>query len=73
MNINKSLSMVSKGLRYKLKISFYLMSILPLLVCIYLVSNYILPSGGLKVDIVLSVAISIFIAVIGFFVIKEVF
>lgn len=73
MSKNKNLSLVSRGLKYKLKISFYLMSILPLLVCIYLVSNYILPGVGLKLDITLSVIISIFIAVVGFFVIKEVF
>ncbi len=66
-------SVVSRGLRYKLKIAFSLMSILPLLVCIYLVSNYILPSAGLRVDIAAAIAISVFIAVIGFFVIKEVF
>lgn len=66
-------SLVSKGIRYKLKIAFSLMSILPLLVCMYLVSNYILPSAGLRMDIALAIAISVFIAVIGFFVIKEVF
>ncbi len=49
------------------------MSILPLLVCIYLVSNYILPHVGLKLDIAASIAISILIAIIGFFLIKEVF
>lgn len=70
---NRNLSMASRGLRYKLKISFYLMSILPLLVCIYLVSNYILPKVGLKLDIAASILISIFIAGVGFFVIKEVF
>jgi signal transduction histidine kinase len=69
----QDLSLASKGLKYKLKISFYLMSILPLLVCIYLVSNYILPQIGFRVDIVASIAISIFIAVVGLYVIKEVF
>lgn len=63
----------SKGLKYKLKISFALMSILPLLVCVYLISHYMLPQVGLKLDIVTFIAISIFIAFIGFFVIKEVF
>ena len=67
------LSLASRGLRYKLKISFYLMSILPLLVCIYLVSNYILPKTGLKIDVAAAILISVFIAVIGFYVIKEVF
>lgn len=70
---HKNASLVSQGLRYKLKIAFSLMSILPLLVCIYLVSNYILPSAGLRLDIAVAIVISIFIAVIGFFVIKEVF
>lgn len=71
-NINM-LSLASQGLRYKLKISFYLMSILPLLVCVYLVSSYILPGVGLKIDIIISIAISLFIAIVGFLVIKEVF
>lgn len=69
----RNLSLASQGLKYKLKISFYLMSILPLLVCIYLVSNYILPRVGIKLDIVASILISIFIAIIGLYVIKEVF
>lgn len=66
-------SLTSYNLKRKLVISFSLMSILPLLVCIYLVSNYILPKTGLKIDITISVLISVFIAVIGFFVIKEIF
>jgi diguanylate cyclase (GGDEF)-like protein len=70
---SKKLSLSSQGLKYKLKISFYLMSILPLLVCIYLVSNYIVPLVGLKLDILTSIVVSVFIAVIGLFVIKEVF
>lgn len=73
MKRHKDLSMASRGLRYKLKISFYLMSILPLLVSVYLVSNYILPNAGLKLDVTLSLLISFIIALIGFFVIKEVF
>jgi len=63
----------SRGLRYKLKISFALMSILPLLVCVYLVSHYLLPKVGLKIDILTFIGISIFIAFIGFMVVKEVF
>lgn len=70
---HKSLALASRGLRYKLKIAFYLMSILPLLVCLYLVSNYILPQAGFRIDITASVLISIFIAIIGFCVVKEVF
>ncbi|MCX5695526.1 MAG: diguanylate cyclase [Candidatus Omnitrophica bacterium] len=73
MKMSGKHALSSKGLKYKLKISFALMSILPLLVCVYLISHYMLPQVGLKLDIVTFIAISIFIAFIGFFVIKEVF
>jgi len=73
MTKQKNLSLTSRGLKYKLNIAFYLMSVLPLLVCIYLVSNYILPHIGLKLDIAVSILISVFIALAGFCVIKEVF
>lgn len=69
----KKLSFASRGLRYKLRIALYLMSVLPLLVSVYFVSNYILPQTGLRIDILGSLTISIGIAVIGFFVIKQVF
>lgn len=68
----KSLSLVSQGLNYKLRIAFYLMSILPLMVSLYLISNYILPNIGIKMDIAISVIISIFIAVTGYFLVKQV-
>lgn len=66
-------SLLSRGLKYKLRIAVSLMSILPLLVCAYLVSNYILPQIGFKPDIIASVLISIFIALIGYLLVKEVF
>ena len=71
-NINR-FSLSSRGLRYKLTIAACLMAVLPLLVCAYLVSHYILPKVGFKLDIVAAVLISIFIAVSGFYLIKEVF
>jgi len=70
-NLN-NLSLVSRGIKYKLRISFYLMFVLPLLVSIYLISSYVLPKFGLKIDIALAMTISIIIALIGFFLIKEV-
>ncbi len=73
MNKSDKNAMSSRGLKYKLKISFALMSILPLLVCVYLISHYMLPQVGLKIDIVTFIVISIFIAFIGFYVVKEVF
>jgi diguanylate cyclase (GGDEF)-like protein len=66
---NKDLSLESKGLRYKLKISFYLMSVLPLLVAIYLVSNYTFPSPGLKLEVIVVIISSIFIVASGFYII----
>ena len=70
---SKTLSLSSRSLRNKLNIAFSLMAVLPFLVCIYLVSNYILPKFGFKIDVTLSILISIFTAVIGFIVIKEIF
>lgn len=73
MTKQKIFSLTSRGLKYKLNIAFYLMSVLPLLVCIYLVSHYILPQMGLKLDITVFMLISICIAMAGFYVIKEAF
>jgi diguanylate cyclase (GGDEF)-like protein len=66
-------SLISQGLRQKLKVSFYLMSIIPLLVCIYITVRYIFPKSGLRVDILIPIAITVFIACIGFYIVKEVF
>ena len=67
------LSLSSRGLKHKLMISAALMSVLPLLVSSYIVSTYVLPRIGFKIDILLALFISIIIASIGFFVTKEVF
>jgi len=67
------LSLNSRTIKQKLIIAFQLMSILPFLVCAYLVSNYILPKFGFKLDIAAALAISMFVAVVGLLVIKEVF
>lgn len=61
------------SLKRKLNVAFALMSIIPLLVLGYLVSTYVIPKTHVKIDVILSILISVFIAVIGFFVIKEVF
>ena len=41
MKFFKRMSLVPKGLRYKLMVAFSLMSIIPLLVAVYLVRDYI--------------------------------
>lgn len=68
-----SLSLSSRNVKQKMIIAFELMSILPLLVCAYLVSNYILPKFGFKIDIAAALIISIIVALIGFLVVKEIF
>lgn len=71
-NQNNNISLASRGIRYKLNIAYALMSVLPILISIYLVSAYILPKIGLRLDIFATLAVSVFIAVIGFFIIKEI-
>jgi len=70
-----NLSLSSQGLKYKLEIAFCLMSVLPLLVSAYIISTYLLPKMGFQLDRTITIAsfVSIVIAVIGFFLIKEVF
>lgn len=66
-------SLSSGTIKQKLIIAFQLMSILPFLVCVYLVSSYILPKFGFKIDVIASLVISAFVVAIGFLVIKEIF
>jgi len=66
------LSLASRSLKYKLRIAFYLMFVLPLLISIYLISNYILPQMGLRMHIAILIVVDIFIAIGGFLVIREV-
>ncbi|MDD3983829.1 MAG: diguanylate cyclase [Candidatus Omnitrophica bacterium] len=69
----RDLSLLSRGLKYRLKISFYLIFLLPFLISVYLLSNYVFPRAGLPGELFLSLSISMIIAIIGFFLIKEVF
>jgi len=63
---------VARGIGYKLKISACLMSVLPLLVSVYILTNFVLPNVGFRIDITASTLISILIAVLGFLLIKDV-
>jgi diguanylate cyclase (GGDEF)-like protein len=49
------------------------MTVLPLLVTGYIISTYLLPVMGFKLEIIISLSISAMIAVLGFFIVKEVF
>ena len=66
-------SLNSRTLRQKLMVGFQLMSILPLLVCIYLLSIHIFSKSGVKPDILIYLGVSVFLAIVGLLVIKEVF
>ncbi len=72
----KKMSLVPKGLRYKTMIAFALMSLIPLLVCVWLVTSYIFPNInmflGLSLgNISLILFISIIISILGFYITKE--
>ncbi|PIQ86763.1 MAG: hypothetical protein COV73_04250, partial [Candidatus Omnitrophica bacterium CG11_big_fil_rev_8_21_14_0_20_43_6] len=66
-------SLNSRTVKQKLMVAFQLMSILPFLVCVYLLSIYIFPKFGVRLEIIIYLAVSLFLAVVGLLVIKEVF
>ena len=55
----------NKGLRYKLMLAFSLMSIIPLLAFMYLVSIYIFPTAKSLIDISVIISIAIVVALLG--------
>lgn len=66
-------SLNSSTVKQKLMVAFQLMFILPFLVCVYLLSVYIFSKSGIRLDIVVYLAVSAFLAIVGFLVVKEVF
>jgi diguanylate cyclase (GGDEF)-like protein len=56
----------NKGLRYKLFVAFALMSVIPVLACLYLISIYAFPHMGNLINVYAVIAISVFIAALGF-------
>lgn len=68
----KKLSLVPTGLRYKLTIAFVLMSIIPLIICVYLTTNYIFPALSSIWDISIVIAVTILIALLGFKVARDI-
>lgn len=69
----KQFSLSSRTVKQKLMVAFQLMSILPFLVCVYLLSLYIFPKSGVRLDIIVYLSVSVFLAIVGLLVIKEVF
>jgi len=76
LNLFKELSLVPKGLRYKTMIAFSLMSLIPILICSWLVITYIFPNINLFLGLSLGnisfiLVISIFISLLGLYLTKE--
>ena len=67
----KKMSLVPRGLRYKLMIAFSLMSIIPLLICMYLVSVFIFPNVKTMPQVSVIVLFTIAIAFLGLILAKR--
>ena len=70
-NVVKNFSIMPRGLREKLIVAFSLMSVLPLLVMGYVLSNYVFPHLSTIGDISVIVAIAIGMALLGFVVARS--
>ncbi|MFH1853869.1 MAG: diguanylate cyclase [Candidatus Omnitrophota bacterium] len=76
ISIFKEMSLVPKGLKYKTMIAFSLMSLIPLLICVWLATNYIFPNinvfFGLSMgNISLILLISLFISMLGLYLTRQ--
>jgi diguanylate cyclase (GGDEF)-like protein len=70
-----SASITSRGLRYKLFVAFALMSFIPLLVIVYLLSSYIIPQVNniaLLAMIVISILFTLVLALLGLILVKKI-
>ncbi|MCM8760876.1 MAG: diguanylate cyclase [Candidatus Omnitrophica bacterium] len=65
MGILKKMSLINKGLRYRLMIAFSLMAVIPLLACVYAISPYLFPGFQNYVDLNLIVFIAVIISILG--------
>ena len=70
MGLLKKMSLINKGLRYKLMVAFSLMAVVPLLACIYAISPYLFPGFQNYVDLNLIVLIAVIISLLGLFLAK---
>lgn len=65
MAIFERLSIINKGLRYKLMIAFSLMTVIPILACVYGLSPYLFPGFQSYVDLSTIVFTAIVISILG--------
>jgi diguanylate cyclase (GGDEF)-like protein len=71
MNILREISLVPKGLRYKLMIAFCLMSVIPLLLAAYLISDYIFTPTGDIIVISWALFFCLIITILGLILVKK--
>lgn len=72
MAILKNISIINKGLRYKLAIAFSLMTVIPLLSCLYIIYPQLFPGEPYCVNVNLILFLSILISVLGLVVAKSI-
>jgi diguanylate cyclase (GGDEF)-like protein len=72
MKKKKIVSFSGCGLRYKLRIVFYLILILPILISIFVISNYFLPFYKWNINLLILILLGFFIALIGFLLIYDI-
>lgn len=71
-NFFKTLSLAPRGIKHKLTVAFALMSVIPMLVCGYLIIYYIFPIMKDFGDISLVFVITIFLVLLGFYLAKKI-
>ena len=63
MELFKSLALVPRGIRYKLLLAFCLMSLIPLLICVYLANSYIFPNiqsiGQIRIVLLITIGVAL--------------
>lgn len=72
MSLFQFLSIERRSLKYKLVIAFSLMSVLPLIILVYFVTNYIFPAGENITEVSIIVIFTLWISWLGYFLIKEI-
>lgn len=72
MAIFKKISIMNKGLRYKLAIAFSLMTVIPLLACLYVVYPFIFPGVPTFAHANLILFLSVMIAILGLIIAKNI-
>lgn len=71
MDFFNKLTVINKGLRYKLMIAFCLMSIIPLLACVYVINAYLFPQLDNPLTVSVIILASIIISLLGLYLAKS--